>query len=88
MQLEPTITEWDKPDDGWLKVVVTVEPLHIREAFYRVQDRDTGTWGWFMWSMAGKPTVKVGPQAADLLDTLVRNHGVLNRLLDVFGWAA
>lgn len=86
-QLEATIVQWDKPEDGWLKIVVTIEPLGVRDSFYRVSNRDTGEWGWFQWSMAGKPTVKVSPQGAKMLSLLVANHGVLNRLLDCFGLA-
>lgn len=95
MTLSLTIKSWTIPDEGWLRINVSLSPVPMTEAFYRVKDpaiepsslrlSKPETWDWFQWSMAGKPTVKVHREAAAVLDALVVDHPVLNRLRDQFG---
>lgn len=79
------ISDWAVPDEGWLRIRVTVDPLNIRWDFYRVEE-DAEQWKWRRWSAAGKPTAHVPPAAIPLLDAMVRDHPVLSRLLDQFGF--
>ena len=90
------IQRWAIPDEGWLRIDVVALELPMTESFYRVKDPAVmatstrlgkpETWDWFQWSMAGKPTVKVGRDPSAVLDDLVLRHPVLGRIADQFGY--
>lgn len=82
-----SIESWDIPSEGWLHIVVS-GPLRMNSEFYRVDPDATDEWVWKRWSMAGKPSALVTEGEAAVLDSLVAEHGVLSRLLDLFGWDA
>ena len=94
MNLRASIAAWSMPNgiDFTLSVTVAVQPFGPAWAYYRCKENkrdsrgiDITEWSWRRWSMADKPTVKVGAECATALDELVHAHPDLSKLVHLLG---